>query len=260
MSLLGKSGTMVRLSPTRAARSGQKPFGIRAALAVAAAAGVAIVASAVRDLGEDRRGDRGHGRGQDSVGRWLDHGARDFTGPDGPRGSVVTHHSATRIRRPVDVVAAYVFDPRTMPHWSAVLYEIEPVIDIEPRLGRTLRANLKVLGVTVIVNGELVEVDLEKRQATVQVVPTSGGGRIEHRLWVERARRGSVLHFWNQIEVPRWLSSTISEPVIRRFLDHTATFALANIKDILENEQEDNIRQLPVAAHQEMAVPIPPPG
>jgi hypothetical protein len=161
---------------------------------------------------------------------------------------VVSHHAAVEIRRPVDVVAAYVFDPTTMPHWSGVLYEIEPIMDITPRLGRQLRANLKVLGVCLTVEGELVDLDLERRAATVRIVPVSGDGSLEHRLRVDPSPAGAVVHFWNDIDPPRWLAATVSDALIEAFVGHTATFALANIRDILERHEEDAVRRLAAAA------------
>lgn len=167
----------------------------------------------------------------------------------------VSHVAAVPIRRPVDVVAAYVFDPRTMPYWSAVLYEIEPVDDVVPRPGRTLRANLRILGVRLTVEGELVDVDPAARRATVRIVPLDGGGAIEHELWVDEAPGGAVLHFANRVEVPAWLSTSVSDGLLRRFLDRTTTFALELIRDILEGGEEDDVRRLQEAAA--AAVPAP---
>jgi hypothetical protein len=170
-------------------------------------------------------------------------------------GNTVTHQRAVMIRRPVDVVAGYVFDPTTMPQWSGVLYEIEPVVDIEPRRGRRLRANLKILGVRLTVEGELIDVDLDARQAAVRIVPVGGGGSIEHRLSVDGLRRGSVVHFWNRVETPAWLSRTVSDRLLYRFLDNTAVFALANIRDILERGEEDGVRRLAAIAGDEVPAP-----
>jgi hypothetical protein len=161
---------------------------------------------------------------------------------------VVSHHAAIEIRRSVDVVAAYVFDPTTMPHWSGVLYEIEPITDITPSLGRSMRANLKILGVCLTVEGELVDLDVEQRRATVRIVPVGGDGAIEHRLWVEPTPAGAIVHFWNDVDPPQWLAANVGEPLIEAFIDHTATFALANIRDILEHHEEEGIRRLGKAA------------
>lgn len=50
----------------------------------------------------------------------------------------VTHHVATTVQRAVDDVAAYLFDPRTMPQWSAVLYAVQNPDDV-PLLRRGRR-------------------------------------------------------------------------------------------------------------------------
>ncbi len=168
---------------------------------------------------------------------------------------VVVHEAAVTIGRSVDDVTRYVFDPTTMPHWSAVLYEIGPIADVEPRLGRRLRANLKILGVKLTVEGELIELDLEARRAAVRIVPTGGDGSIEHRLWVDASGAGSVVHFWNRVELPQWLSRGVGEGLVARFVDHTATFALANIKDILEHGEEHNVSRLSLMASQELPGP-----
>jgi hypothetical protein len=189
-------------------------------------------------------------------------GDGDSDGSAGGAGHVVTHLSAVTIRRPALEVAAYVFDPTTMPHWSGVLYDIEPVTDIEPRRGRQLRANLKILGVCLTVEGQLVDIDVRALQGTVRIEPVGGGGAIEHRLAVEElppdgqgepAR--SLLRFWNRVEVPEWLSSNVSDSLIRRFVDHTASFALANIKDILEHGEEGQLRQLQRVARHDVPTP-----
>jgi hypothetical protein len=170
-------------------------------------------------------------------------------------GHPVTHELAMAIRRPIDVVTGYVFDPTTMPQWSGVLYEIEPIADIEPRQGRRLRANLKILGVCLTVEGELIDLDLDARQAAVRIVPVGGGGSIEHRLSVDGSRDRSVVHFWNRVETPGWLASSVSDQLLYRFLDHTAAFALANIRDILELGEEDNVRRLETIASRDLAPP-----
>jgi hypothetical protein len=170
-------------------------------------------------------------------------------------GPTVTQAMAMTIRRSVDVVTRYVFDPTTMPQWSGVLYEIEPITDIEPRPGRRLRANLKILGVCLTVEGELVDLDPAARQAAVRILPVGGGGSIEHRLAVDGSRDRSVVHFWNRVEAPSWLSSVVSDRLIYRFLDHTASFALANIRDILELGEEENVRRLGAIASREVPVP-----
>jgi hypothetical protein len=227
------------------------------------AASEVVVASRSTADGHDRggRGDRG----------------RESAGGEGRTGHVVTHHAAVTIRRPPGEVAAYVFDPTTMPHWSGILYEIEPVTEIEPRLGRRLRANFKILGVCLTVEGELLDIDLQARQGTVRVVPVGGGGAIEHRLAVEElspdgqgapggpegaegreepvSHGGSLLRFWNRIEVPPWLSDNLSDSLIRRFIDHTASFALANIKDVLEHGEEAEVRQLQHRARPHVPAP-----
>jgi hypothetical protein len=167
----------------------------------------------------------------------------------------VTHGSAMTIRRSVDVVTRYVFDPTTMPQWSGVLYEIEPVADLEPRRGRRLRANLKILGVCLTVEGELVDVNLAARQAAVRIVPVSGGGSIEHRLSVDGSSNRSLVHFWNRVEAPGWLSGTVSDRLLYRFLDHTASFALANIRDILELGEEEAVGRLGAIATREVPAP-----
>lgn len=170
-------------------------------------------------------------------------------------GPTVTHERAVTIRRSIDVVTSYVFDPTTMPHWSGVLYEIEPVADLEPRRGRRLRANLKILGVRLTVEGELIDLDLDARQAAVRIVPVGGGGSIEHRLSVDGSLRRSVVHFWNRVEAPGWLSRSVSDRLLYRFLDHTAAFALANIRDILELREEDNVRRLGTIASRDISPP-----
>jgi hypothetical protein len=56
----------------------------------------------------------------------------------------LTHHVATTVQRPIDDVAAYLFDPRTMPQWSAILTAAEyPDAVSLLRRGRRLRANLQ---------------------------------------------------------------------------------------------------------------------
>ncbi|HEX6419134.1 MAG TPA: SRPBCC family protein [Acidimicrobiales bacterium] len=171
-------------------------------------------------------------------------------------GAVVSRHTAV-IRRSVDVVTRYLFDPTTMPQWSAVLYAIEPTADLEPRVSRRLRANLKILGVRLTVEGELVDVDLAHRAATVRVVPVGTDGVIEHRLSVQPSGDDAVVYFGNRIELPGWLAERVGEGLIRRFVDQTAVFALAVIKAVLEDGEEENLRGLERAAASELPAPQP---
>lgn len=176
--------------------------------------------------------------------------------PGDGTGAVVSRHTAV-IRRPVDVVTRYLFDPTTMPQWSAVLYAIEPTADLEPRVSRRLRANLKILGVRLTVEGELVDVDLAHRAATVRVVPVGTDGVIEHRLSVQPSGDDAVVYFGNRIELPGWLAERVGEGLIRRFVDQTAVFALAVIKAVLEDGEEENLRGLEQAAARELPAPQP---
>lgn len=154
---------------------------------------------------------------------------------------VVTNHTCVTVHRPVDAVAAYVFDPRTMPHWSAVLFEAEDGEDRGTEPGVRLRANLKILGVNLTVQGELVDIDIAARRALVRITPETGGGQIEHRLSVDDLGDGAAIHFWNRVAVPAWLAEAVSLDLVRRFLERTTSFALLMIKDILEGEHERDV-------------------
>lgn len=158
--------------------------------------------------------------------------------PDAP---VITHHVSTTVQRPVDVVAGYLFDPRTMPQWSAVLYRIEDPDDSSVFTRHRLEADLQILGVAVTVEGRLIDLDLEGGRGAIVVEFPDGDGEIAHELLVEDAGGASVVHFRNAVTLPSWLAETLPIEVPRRYLELTAEFALATIKTILEARAEDAV-------------------
>ena len=86
----------------------------------------------------------------------------------------------------------------------------------------------------------------------------SAGVALDHRLAVGSAgAEGSVVDFWNRVELPAWLSGTVSSELVLRFLAHTATFALANIKDILELGEEADVARLAAASGRDVPPAVP---
>jgi len=163
------------------------------------------------------------------------------------QGRVITHHSSITIRRAAGDVAGYVLDPTTMPHWSAVIYEVEPPSADVFRPGGRLRGRMHILGVTVAVEGEMVSFDPAGRRAGIVVRPADVDSPrtplLEHELHVDDVGDASVLHFRNSLSLPGWIPpELVSDELVRHLLDLTSTFALANIRYILEQGVESNIR------------------
>ena len=160
---------------------------------------------------------------------------------------VLTHHSFATIDRAAPEVARYVLDPTTMPHWSAVIYDVDaPGAGVFETGGR-LRGRMHVLGVNLAVEGEMVEWDPAGRRAAIAVrpvgVPAEAGGLLEHELFVEDIGDGCVLHFRNRLTLPEWIpDEAVGDGLIRHLLDQTSAFALANIKYILEACLESSVR------------------
>ena len=155
---------------------------------------------------------------------------------------VITHHAAITVRRPASDVARYVFDPTTMPQWSAVVYVVEEPTETSFRIGSRLKANMHVLGVTLPIEGEMVELDEAGMRAALKVGPVGADGLLEHELVVEDLGDGSVIHFRNRVTLPGWLPpEAVSDELVRHLLDQTAAFALENIKFILEHTSESRI-------------------
>jgi hypothetical protein len=160
---------------------------------------------------------------------------------DGAR--VITHHSSSTIVSTAAEVAAYVLDPTTMPEWSAVIYEVEPPTETTFQTGSRLRGSMHILGVSLTVEGEMLEFDLPGRRAAIAVRPVGTEGLLEHELYVEDLGNSSVVHFNNRLTLPAWLPTEIvSDELIRHLFDQTSSFALANIKYILESHSEAGIR------------------
>lgn len=156
---------------------------------------------------------------------------------------VITHHSCITIQRPPDDVAAYVLDPTTMPHWSAVIYEVNPPAEDVFRPGGRLRGRMHILGLSLVVEGEMLEFDPPGRRAAIVVRPVGAPDvddcQLEHELWVEDLGDASVLHFLNRLTLPDWLPADLAgNNLVRHLFDQTAAFALANIRFILENRLE----------------------
>lgn len=174
----------------------------------------------------------------------------------GGRPIEIRHDVATTIQRPLDDVARYVFDPRTMPEWSAILYAVEDP-DEQSLLarGRRLSANLQLFGVDVTVDGELLDLDLQARRGTVRLRFRDSTGSIDHRLELEAVDEVTVLHLRNRVLPPPWLADHVDETVVRRYVEHTAEFAMANIKTILEAHQEDAVALARRRAAEELPAP-----
>ena len=164
-------------------------------------------------------------------------------GSDPGPGRVFTHHSCATVVRAAADVAAYVLDPTTMPHWSAVIYEVEAPDESVFRPGGRLRGRMHILGVSLPVEGEMVEFDPAGMRASILVRPVGGDGLLEHELAVEDLGDASVLHFRNRLTLPPWIPhEVVADHLVRHLLDQTSSFALANIKHILESSGESRVR------------------
>src|SRR3989442_11138126 len=67
-----------------------------------------------------------------------------FTMP--PVERIITHHSCATVSRPAAEVSRYVLDPTTMPHWSAVIYDVDPPTAGVFEKGGRLRGRMHILG------------------------------------------------------------------------------------------------------------------
>ena len=159
---------------------------------------------------------------------------------------IITHHSCTTVRRPAADVSRYVLDPTTMPHWSAVIYDVDPPTAGVFEQGGRLRGRMHILGLNLAVEGEMVEFDPAGRRAAIAVrpagVPAGEGGLLEHELSVEDLGDSCVLHFRNRLRLPDWIPpEVVGDGLVRHLFDQTATFALANIRYILEASLESTV-------------------
>jgi uncharacterized membrane protein len=172
------------------------------------------------------------------------------------RSSPIVHDVATTIQRPVDDVASYLFDPRTMPQWSAVLTAVEDPDDRSViTRGRRLSANLQILGVTATVDGRMLDMDLESRRGRLRLEFRDSDGRIDHELELDDVDDRTVVHLRNRVVPPPWLAATVGGATIRRYVEETADFALAMIKAILEAHQEGNVAAAAHRAAETLAEP-----
>jgi hypothetical protein len=159
---------------------------------------------------------------------------------------IITHHSCTTVKRRAADVARYVLDPTTMPHWSAVIYDVEaPTTGVFEKGGR-LRGHMHILGLSLAVEGEMVEFDPPGMRAAIVVrpagAPAEAGGLLEHELSVEDLGDACVLHFRNRLLLPDWIPpEVVGDGLVRHLFDQTAAFALANIRYILEASLESGV-------------------
>jgi hypothetical protein len=172
---------------------------------------------------------------------------------------VVDHHSCATIYRAAPDVARYVLDPTTMPHWSAVIYQVDAPTDAVFRKGGSLRGTMHILGLNVPVVGEMAEYDPPGMRAAIVVwpvgVPPGEGGVLEHSLAVEDLGGGAVLQFRNRLTLPDWVPpEVIDDDLVRHLFDQTASFALANIKYILERGIESQVGSFAQLATNEITV------
>ncbi|GAC1364400.1 MAG: hypothetical protein NVSMB32_06920 [Actinomycetota bacterium] len=157
---------------------------------------------------------------------------------------VITHHSCITVKCAAREVARYVLDPTTMPEWSAVIYQVAAPDSGVFRQGGRLRGNMHILGVSLTVEGEMVEYDEAGMRAVIMVRPVDAEGLLEHELYVEDLQDASVLHFRNRLTLPSWVpSDVVDDDFVRHLLDQTAAFALANIRYILESPTSRRVRE-----------------
>jgi len=159
---------------------------------------------------------------------------------------IITHHSCTTVSRPAAEVSRYVLDPTTMPHWSAVIYDVDPPTAGVFEKGGRLRGRMHILGLSLAVEGEMVEFDPDGMRAAIAVrpagVPAGEGGLLEHELSVEDLGDACVLHFRNRLRLPDWIPpEVVGDGLVRHLFDQTAAFALANIRYILEASLESEV-------------------
>jgi Polyketide cyclase / dehydrase and lipid transport len=158
----------------------------------------------------------------------------------------ITHHSCATVERAAAEVARYVLDPTTMPHWSAVIYDVEaPTAGVFEKGGR-LRGRMHILGLSLAIEGEMVEFDPAGMRAAIVVRPdgasAGAGGLLEHELSVEDLGDTCVLHFRNRLHLPDWIPpEVVGDGLVRHLFDQTAAFALANIRYILEAGLESGV-------------------
>jgi hypothetical protein len=157
---------------------------------------------------------------------------------------VISHHSCIAVKRAARDVACYVLDPTTMPEWSAVIYQVEvPDADVF-RPGGRLRGNMHILGVSLTVEGEMIDYDENGMRAAIAVRPINSTGLLEHELWVEDLQDECVLHFRNRLTLPPWIpSEVVDDSFVHHLLDQTSAFALSNIKYILESPTGQRVRE-----------------
>ncbi|MGH2719821.1 MAG: SRPBCC family protein [Actinomycetota bacterium] len=173
---------------------------------------------------------------------------------------VITHESCTTVRRAAPEVARYVLDPTTMPEWSAVIYQVEAPGDGVLRPGGRLRGNMHILGVSLTVEGEMVHYDGPGMRAAIVVRPVvtgaGVGGVLEHEVWVEDGGGVSVLHFRNRLTLPSWVpAALVTDGFVQHLLDQTSSFALANIKYILESASGTSVREFMKVAARYLPAP-----
>jgi carbon monoxide dehydrogenase subunit G len=161
---------------------------------------------------------------------------------------MISHKDSITINRPADEVADYVFDPSTMAQWSAVVQEVEPFRQRSRqawKVGDRLRSNVNILGRRVALDGEVEEYDPENRRATLRIAPIRGNGStIRNEVVVEDLGETSVLHFVTHVDLSPAVAERFSSNIILRKLDQTARYGLANIKDILEGQAEQEVQDI----------------
>lgn len=174
---------------------------------------------------------------------------------------VIAHHSCATINRAAPDVARYVLDPTTMPDWSAVIYQVDAPTETVFREGGRLGGTMHILGLSLAVEAEMSQYDLDGMRAAIVVWPAAAprgvAGVLEHSLFVEDLGGGAVVQFRNRLTLPDWVSpEVITDDMVRHLFDETASFALRNIKYILEEGLEDRVRSFAALAQQHLGAQL----
>src|SRR5439155_12180782 len=90
---------------------------------------------------------------------------------------------------------------------------------------------------------DVVQFDAAGMRQPILVRRVGGDGLPEHALAVEDLGDASVLHFRKRLTLPPSIPhEVVADHLVRHLLDQTPSFALANIKHILESSGESRVR------------------
>lgn len=161
---------------------------------------------------------------------------------DGAR--VYKRKTRRELNRPASDVLAYVLELSNIPKWNPTIVGVDASARGKARQGTRVGATVRILGVEMRSDTEVVEVNERQRRAIIRV-QFPRGGSIMGRFHVEDAGGRSVVHYEQDVRVPKWVfDQGVTDESIIKAIDESTESGLSRLETIVDGGLESTIDKL----------------